>query len=77
MVHMSSITTSTSTTGTAPVSSGPEQLTLLAPSGVSARFQLSHDTRSRGLRHIAEIRQMLAASTSPDTADHHEARRAA
>ena len=77
MVHMSSITVSTTTTGTAPVSSGPEQLTLLAPSGVSARFQLSHDTRARGLRHIAEIRQMLAASTSDEAAHHHESQRAA
>ena len=37
----------------------PQQLTLL-PSPVSARFQLSQETRQRGLRHVAEIRQMLA-----------------
>jgi hypothetical protein len=41
-----------------------EQLTLLpsavAPS-IPARFRLSKDTRERGLRHVAEIRQMLAA----------------
>jgi hypothetical protein len=42
------------------VSSRPEQLTLLASSTVSPRFQLSKDTRERGLRHIAEIRQLLA-----------------
>jgi len=39
----------------------PEQLTLLGSSSVSARFKLSRDTRERGLRHIAEIRQLLAA----------------
>jgi len=76
MVHMSSITTSTTTTGTAPVSSGPEQLTLLGHSGVSARFQLSHDTRARGLRHIAEIRQMIASAGSTE-ATAGETRRAA
>ncbi len=41
-----------------------EQLTLL-PSAVApitpARFRLSKDTRERGMRHVAEIRQMLAA----------------
>ena len=42
----------------------PEQLTLLGSSSVSARFKLSRDTRERGLRHIAEIRQLLAAATT-------------
>jgi hypothetical protein len=42
-------------------SGGPEQLTLLVASSVSPRFQLSKDTRERGLRHIAEIRQLLLA----------------
>lgn len=37
-----------------------EQLTLLPMSSVSARFQLSRATRERGLRHVAEIRQLLA-----------------
>lgn len=37
-----------------------QQLTLLPSSQVNARFQLSSDTRERGLRHVAEIRQMLA-----------------
>lgn len=37
-----------------------EQLTLLPSHLVNARFQLSKDTRERGLRHVAEIRQMLA-----------------
>jgi hypothetical protein len=43
------------------VPSRPEQLTLLGSSSVSPRFQLSKDTRERGLRHIAEIRQLLAS----------------
>jgi hypothetical protein len=38
-----------------------EQLTLLPASSTPARFRLSKDTRERGLRHVAEIRQMLAA----------------
>ena len=41
-----------------------EQLTLLpslAAPATPARFRLSKDTRERGLRHVAEIRQMLAA----------------
>lgn len=37
-----------------------QQLTLIPSSSVSTRFQLSKDTRERGLRHVAEIRQMLA-----------------
>jgi hypothetical protein len=38
-----------------------EQLSLLPTSSTPARFRLSRDTRERGLRHVAEIRQMLAA----------------
>jgi hypothetical protein len=38
-----------------------EQLTLLPATSTPARFRLSRDTRERGLRHVAEIRQMLAA----------------
>jgi hypothetical protein len=38
-----------------------EQLTLLPATATPARFRLSRDTRERGLRHVAEIRQMLAA----------------
>jgi hypothetical protein len=38
-----------------------EQLTLLPATTTPARFRLSKDTRERGLRHVAEIRQMLAA----------------
>lgn len=37
-----------------------QQLTLLPTSSVDVRFQLSRATRERGLRHVAEIRQMLA-----------------
>ncbi len=37
-----------------------EQLTLLPASNVHARFRLSRATRERGLRHVAEIRQLLA-----------------
>jgi len=40
-----------------------EQLTLLPTTSTPARFRLSNDTRERGLRHVAEIRQMLAART--------------
>lgn len=39
-----------------------EQLTLLPTTTTPARFRLSNDTRARGLRHIAEIRQRLAAA---------------
>ncbi len=58
-----------------------EQLTLL-PSAVApatpARFRLSKDTRERGLRHVAEIRQMLAARTDAHSAaaSHHHDRAA-
>jgi hypothetical protein len=37
-----------------------EQLTLLPNESVTARFRLSRETRERGLRHVAEIRQMLS-----------------
>lgn len=37
-----------------------EQLTLLPNDSVTARFRLSRETRERGLRHVAEIRRMLA-----------------
>ncbi len=39
----------------------PEQLTLLAVSDLPVQFRLDHRTRLRGLAHIAEIRQQLAA----------------
>lgn len=37
-----------------------EQLTLLPTPNVPLQFRLDADTRRRGQRHIAEIRQMLA-----------------
>ena len=37
-----------------------EQLSLLPTATTPARFRLSKDTRERGLRHVAEIRRMLA-----------------
>ena len=45
-----------------------EQLTLLSAPPTPARFRLSKDTRERGLRHVAEIRSMLAAraENAPD-----------
>jgi hypothetical protein len=39
---------------------GVEQLSLLPNDSVTARFRLSRETRERGLRHVAEIRRMLA-----------------
>ena len=44
-----------------------EQLTLLPATSTPARFRLSKDTRERGLRHVAEIRQMLAARSDSAT----------
>lgn len=38
----------------------PQQLTLLPSADVPLRFRLDADTRRRGIRHIAEIRQQLA-----------------
>ena len=53
-----------------------EQLALLPVASTPARFLLSKETRERGLRHVAEIRQMLAARTStglcPDVTQHHD-----
>ncbi len=50
-------TSAESTTIMSPV---VEQLTLLPTPSAPARFRLSKDTRERGLRHVAEIRQMLS-----------------
>lgn len=58
--------------GDAPV---VEQLTLLpTSSSTPARFRLSKDTRERGMRHVAEIRRMLAArgDGSSTPADRHD-----
>jgi len=46
-----------------------EQLTLLPEPTAPARFRLSRDTRERGLRHVAEIRQMLAERSTQRVAD--------
>lgn len=59
-----------------------QQLTLLPSSPVNARFLLSKDTRERGLRHVAEIRQMLAERHTADADGnvvtlHHDADQAA
>jgi hypothetical protein len=48
----------TKTSTTTP--SAAEQLTLLPNDSVTPRFRLSRETRERGLRHVAEIRRMLA-----------------
>lgn len=48
----------------------PQQLTLLPSSDVPLRFRLDAETRRRGIRHIAEIRQQLAerqAARADDT----------
>lgn len=37
-----------------------EQLSLLPTPEVPVRFRLDIETRRRGLRHVAEIRQLLA-----------------
>ena len=49
-----------------------EQLTLLPTTSTPARFRLSKDTRQRGLRHVAEIRQILAARTDDASATRHD-----
>jgi hypothetical protein len=61
LVMMGSMNTSASITDH-PV----EQLTLLPVASTPARFRLSKETRERGLRHVAEIRQMLAARATAD-----------
>ena len=60
-MNTTALTSLRSTTPDAAETSGIEQLTLLPNSSTPARFLLSKDTRERGLRHVAEIRQMLAA----------------
>ncbi len=58
-----------STTLDAADTTSIEQLTLLPATSTPARFLLSKDTRERGLRHVAEIRQMLAARAGTATTD--------
>lgn len=54
-----------------------EQLTLLPGTSTPTRFRLSKETRERGLRHVAEIREMLAAraagAADGDTSRHDRA----
>ena len=38
----------------------PQQLSLLPSSNLPIQLRLDADTRRRGRRHVAEIRQMLA-----------------
>jgi hypothetical protein len=45
-----------------------EQLSLLPNDAVTARFRLSRETRERGLRHVAEIRRMLAERADSNAA---------
>ena len=39
----------------------PRQLSLLPSPEVPVQFRLDADTRRRGLRHVAEIREQMAA----------------
>jgi hypothetical protein len=49
-----------------------EQLSLLPEPTAAARFRLSRDTRERGLRHVAEIRRMLADRSAAQPAERSE-----
>jgi hypothetical protein len=60
-MNTSARTTLRSATESTADAPSPEQLTLLPATSTPARFRLSRDTRERGLRHVAEIRRMLAA----------------
>ena len=59
-VKMVPMITNASSTRRANAELTAEQLSLLPNDAVTARFRLSRDTRERGLRHVAEIRRMLA-----------------
>lgn len=59
------INPSTLRRSTADQADSAEQLTLLPNDCVTARFRLSQDTRERGLRHVDEIRRMLAERVAP------------
>lgn len=61
-------TANTSPTANRTDRDGAEQLTLLPSTDVNPRFLLSKDTRERGLRHVAEIRQLLAQRATTDRA---------
>jgi hypothetical protein len=56
----------TGTTGTTGTDS-PVQLTLLPRPSTPVQFRLDEATRERGRRHVAEIRQLLAARKAAAT----------
>jgi hypothetical protein len=45
----------------------PQQLSLLPPADVPVQFRIDEATRQRGMRHIAEIRALLAARQAART----------
>ena len=47
----------------------PQQLSLLPPVEVPVQFRIDEATRRRGMRHIAEIRALLAERHTLRTAD--------
>lgn len=51
-------------TGSGSASARPQQLSLLPRPELPARFRLDDATRARGLRHVAELRRMLAERQS-------------
>jgi len=68
-MNTSALNSPSSTTLDAVDTADIEQLTLLPTTSTPARFRLSSDTRERGLRHVAEIRQMLAARAAGAAVD--------
>jgi hypothetical protein len=54
------ITTTNTTTNSTTNSTTAQQLSLLPTADVPLQFRLDAATRRRGLRHVAEIRQLLA-----------------
>lgn len=50
----------------------PQQLTLLPASDLPVQFRLDAETRRRGLQHVAQIRQMLAARDAAKEVDNVE-----
>ncbi len=68
LVKMVPMITNASSPRRANAESSAEQLSLLPNDAVTARFRLSRDTRERGLRHVAEIRRMLAERAHSSTA---------
>ena len=51
-------------TATISAASAPEQLSLLTPVSVPLQFRLDERTRRTGLRHVAELRALLAAQAA-------------